>query len=286
MKINVIGAGSMGIALSCFLLRKNEVVLTVKKGEKGFYDRGVVLREGDKEERFFVKVSEGTEDADITIIAVKSYDLAKVYEDYDLKGNVVLIQNGLTHIGIEKKGVNKIYAVTTWGSKKVAKGVAELTGRGYFRVGSKSVRIDLSFLKAVGINAEWVENIEEEIYRKAAINAVINPITALFGVKNGLVSSEPELWSIASQAIGELEVLFSKMGYHLEIEKNVIETCKVTAENTSSMLQDIQQGRRSEIDSITGEIISLGKKQGVEMGLNKFLYESVKFLQSHYKSAI
>ncbi|MCL5407770.1 MAG: 2-dehydropantoate 2-reductase, partial [Candidatus Thermoplasmatota archaeon] len=175
---------------------------------------------------------------------------------------------------------------TTWGSKKVAKGVAELTGRGYFRVGSKSVRIDLSFLKAVGINAEWVENIEEEIYRKAAINAVINPITALFGVKNGLVSSEPELWSIASQAIGELEVLFSKMGYHLEIEKNVIETCKVTAENTSSMLQDIQQGRRSEIDSITGEIISLGKKQGVEMGVNKFLYESVKFLQSHYKSAI
>ncbi len=278
MKINIIGAGSMGIALAYFLQKKNEVVLTVKKGEGKYYDDGLTLIENGKERKFDVEISEESARSDITIVAVKSYDLGSVFGS--LEGRVILIQNGLAHLNIESDGVTKIYAVTTWASKKVSRGVAELTGRGYFRVGSHSGRIDLSFLTNSGINAEWIEGIDEELYRKAAINAVINPITALFGVKNGVVATSAELWALASETIGELEDLFSRIGYRLEIEKNVLETCRVTAENTSSMLQDIQHGRKSEIDSITGEIIAIGKRNGLELKVNRFLYESIKFLQS------
>ncbi|MEM0135091.1 MAG: 2-dehydropantoate 2-reductase [Thermoplasmatales archaeon] len=285
MKINVIGPGSMGIVLSYFLHKKNEVTLVVKKGEQSIYENGLTLIENGREEKFKVKVSEGIVDSDVTIIAVKSYDLEKVYEEYDLHGKVILVQNGLSHLRIEKEGVQKFYAVTTWGAKRISKGVAELTGRGYFRVGNDLGTMNISFLKEAGINASWSENIREEIYRKAAINAVINPITSLFGVKNGDVIGSKELWEIASETIRELEQLFSVLGYNLEIEKNVVETCRVTSENTSSMLQDIMQGRRSEIDSITGEIISLGKTKGVEMKVNRFLYESIKFLESHQKDS-
>ncbi len=284
MKINIIGAGSMGIVLSYFLHKKNEVVLTVKRGEKKYYEDGLVLWYNGKEEKFVVKISEGIEDSDLTIIAVKSYDLQRVYASYNLKGKVILIQNGLTHISTEIDGVLKIYAVTTWASKRLSKGVAELTGKGYFRLGSKSGEIDLRFLRESGIEAEWVNDIELELYRKAAINAVINPITSLFGVKNGQLPRVKELWSIASATINELEELFSKMGYRLEVEKNVLETCKVTADNDNSMLQDIRQGKRTEIDSITGELISLGLKSGVDMKTNIFLYDSIKFLQSHQSS--
>ncbi len=281
MKIGVIGPGSMGMVLSYFLQKKNDVVLVVKKGEIGFYDNGIVIRDGGKEEKFAVNVSDKSEDTDITFVAVKSYDLEGVFRDYDLKGKAVLVQNGLSHLRMEKSGLTKIYAVTTWGARKISKTDVELTGRGYFRVGSHSGKMDLTFLRDTGINAEWVDNIDEELYRKAAINAVINPITALFGVKNGEITRNRELREIASKTIGELEELFSKLGYDLEIEKNVLETCRVTAENTSSMLQDIQHGRRSEIDSITGEIITLGRENGLEMKINNFLYDSVKFLQSH-----
>ena len=280
MKIDVIGAGSMGIVLSYFLHKKHDVVLTVKHGERKLYESGLALIDRGMEEKFSVGISERTEESDITVIAVKSYDLESVYRDYNLEGNVILIQNGLSHMRMEKNGVNKIYAVTTWGARKVSKGVAELTGRGYFRLGSHSGRIDINFLRDSGINAEWVEDIDEELYRKAAINAVINPITAIYRVKNGRVANNRDLWAIASNAIGELEELFSKLGYHLEIEKNVLETCRVTADNTSSMLQDVQQGRRSEIDSITGEIITLGREHGLEMRVNNSLYNSVKSLQS------
>ncbi len=280
MKINIIGAGSMGIALAYFLQKRNEVVLTVKKGEEMYYGNGLTLIEKGKEQKFRVEISEESTRSDITVLAVKSYDLDSVFDDNNLEGRVILIQNGLAHLSIEKEGVTKIYAVTTWASKKVSRGVAELTGRGYFRVGSHSGSIDLSFLTESGINAEWVEGIDEELYRKATINAVINPITAMFGVKNGAVATNGELWNLASETIGELEDLFSRIGYRLEIEKNVLETCRVTAENTSSMLQDIQQGRKSEIDSITGEIIAIGKRNGLDMKVNRFLYDSIKFLQS------
>ena len=281
MKINVIGAGSMGVVLSYFLRKKNDVSLVVRKGERSLYSNGLKLKLDGKEEMFSVDVKEDIGESDVTIVAVKSYDLESVFRDRELNGRVILIQNGLAHLGMEKEGVEKFYAVTTWGARKTGRGVAELTGRGYFRVGSDSGRMDISFLNDSGINAVWSDNIREELYRKAAINAVINPITALFGVKNGEVIKSRELWEIASAAIDELERLFSAMGYNLEVEKNVRETCSVTSENISSMLQDIQQGRMTEIDSITGEIIALGKKKGMEMKVNSFLYESVKFLQKH-----
>lgn len=285
MKIEVIGPGSMGIVLSYFLHKKNHVSIIVRKGEGNLYRNGFRLTLDGKDEMFSLEVREYVGEPDVTIIAVKSYDLENVFGEYDLKGRVILIQNGLSHLKMNKEGVEKFYAVTTWGAKKTGRGAAELTGRGYFRVGSDSGRMDISFLSDAGINAAWSENIREELYRKAAINAVINPITALFGVKNGEILRSSELWEIASRAIEELELLFSSMGYKLEVEKNVRETCDVTSENTSSMLQDIQNGRKSEIDSITGEIIALGKMQGMEMKVNSFLYESVKFIQKRRRSS-
>ncbi len=280
MRIEVIGAGSIGIVLSSLLRRKNDVTLVVKKGEGNLYDRDFTVKEGEREEKFKVRIAESTGAPDLTIVAVKSYDLDDVFDRYDIRGKVMLIQNGLSHISLEKPGITKIYAVTTWGAKRESRGVVELTGRGYFRVGSESGKVDISFLREAGINAEWVENIKEELYRKAAINAVINPLTALFGVKNGELVENKNLWSLAKEVIGELDELFSRLGYDLQIEKNVLETCKVTGGNVSSMLQDVRNGKKSEIDSITGEIISLGNKNGIRMRLNEFLYGSIKFLES------
>ena len=280
MKVNVIGPGSMGIVLSYFLSRRNEVVMTVREGEKGAYSGGFALVESGRGERFSLDVSEAPVKSDVTIVAVKSYDLGSVFHRHSLQGDVILLQNGLSHMRLEKDGINKIYAVTTWGARKISKGVAELTGRGYFRLGSHSVVLDISFLKESGINAEWVEDIDGELYRKAAINAVINPITAIYSVSNGEILRNKELWGIAKDAIEELEALFSKLGYNLEIEKNVVETCRTTSGNTSSMLQDVRNGRRSEIEAITGEIISLGREHGLEMRVNRSLYESVMSLQS------
>jgi 2-dehydropantoate 2-reductase len=285
MKINIIGPGSMGVVISFFLSRKNDVSLIVKKEDIAVYRRGLVMIENGQRHEFSVDISDAPPESDLTVMAVKSYDLGKTIRDYKPKGNVMFIQNGLDHLDIKGKGMRKIYAVTTWGARRLSRGVVELTGRGYFRVGSNDVKLDLTFLREVGIDAEWSDDIVREIYRKAAINAVINPITSIFEVRNGELMKSGELYSIASETISELETLFSKMGYDLEIENNVRETCNVTGNNVSSMLQDIKQGRMTEIDSITGNILKLGKKHGVRLPVNEALYNSIIYLQKRGMSS-
>lgn len=279
MRISIIGPGSMGIVLSYFLKSQNEVSLVVKREDLAVYRRGLVIVEDGLRREFSVDVLDSLIPSELTIIAVKSYDLENVVKQYRPKGNVMFIQNGIGHIDLKQKGVKKIFAVTTWGAKRLSRGVVELTGKGYFRVGSDEAKINLGFLSKSGINAEWAEDITKEIYRKAAINAVINPLTSVFNVSNGELIRDKKLWNIASLLISELEILFKNMGYDLEIEKNVLNTCRVTRNNVSSMLQDLLQGRRTEIESITGELLKLGKKQRVKMVANEIFYKSVLFLQ-------
>ncbi|MEM0126783.1 MAG: 2-dehydropantoate 2-reductase, partial [Thermoplasmatales archaeon] len=222
------------------------------------------------------------EDAEITIIAVKSYDLKSVLEQYNIRGKILLIQNGLSHLGLSQRERSFYYAVTTIGARTISRGVSEITGVGYFRVGGKE-RLDLSFFDGSGIRAEWVDNIEAEIYRKAAINAVINPLTAIFKVENRLIVEEPNIREISMAATGELTVLFNKIGYKFDIWKDIVDTCTVTGRNLSSTLQDITMGRRTEIDSITGEILKMADKFDIKMPINFFLYNAVKFLEKNQR---
>ncbi|MGC8644953.1 MAG: ketopantoate reductase family protein [Thermoplasmata archaeon] len=280
MKINVIGAGAMGIALSYFLSGRNEVSLIVRKGTRGEFGRIEAIHEGSRR-RVNATLTEEPGEADLTIIAVKSYDLQDVLR-MDINGDVLFIQNGLSHLKFRKKGMRKFYAVTTLAARTQGRGVSEITGMGYFRVGGEGT-LDISFLRESGINAEWVDDIVAELYRKAGINAVINPITSIFRVKNRDVMEDENLMNIAYPAIGELDELFRKMGYDLEIEKSVKETCRVTGENTSSMLQDLNAGRRTEIDAITGELLALGDEMNVRMPANSLLYNAVKFLERNHR---
>jgi len=278
MRINIIGPGAMGIILSYYLHKRNDVLLIVKEEDIDKYAEITVIN-GEKEEKILVKVSSRMMEADLTIVAVKSYDLENVLDKYKPKGKVLFIQNGLKHINIEREGMEKFFAVTTWAGRRIEKGKVEITGRGYFRVGGKG-NLDLSVFTDSGINAEWSDNIIQEIYRKAAINSVINPITALFKVKNGDIIENPYLWSIAKIMAAENKALLEKMGYNFNVENDIYETCRVTSKNISSMLQDLNSGKRTEIDSISGELIRKGEKYCMDMLLNKVFLNSILFLEN------
>ncbi|MCK5264096.1 MAG: hypothetical protein KAR03_00685, partial [Candidatus Thorarchaeota archaeon] len=59
-------------------------------------------------------------------------------------------------------------------------------------------------------------------------------------------------------------------------------TAKATGDNINSMLQDIKAGKKTEIDSITGEIIRLGKELGIETPMNESVYALIKAIESKY----
>jgi 2-dehydropantoate 2-reductase len=125
---------------------------------------------------------------------------------------------------------------------------------------------------------------------KLVINAMINPLTAIFDCRNGelfdkgpVVEMMRLLLQEAAQVIellpeirdsGEpnIEERFSTQ----ELEVKVLDVAEKTAKNTSSMLQDVRAGRQTEIDYINGWIVKRGMQLGVECEHNAKLVEMVK----------
>ena len=276
MKIQIIGAGAMGMVLAHFLSVKNDVILVVKKNSLEKYNDISVLIDG-KKYRLNVKITEEPGDADLTIIAVKSYDLPGI-SNIKIKGDVLFIQNGLTHLNY-KMGLRNFYCVTTWAARKTDERTAELTGRGYFRVGSEEGKLDLNVFLDAGINAEWVEDIKKELFRKAGINAVINPITAIYRIQNGAIFENNFINFVSKKVAAEIQALYDKMGLGIGVWEDVEHTAIVTRRNYSSMLQDILRGKRTEIDSITGELLRYASSYNIGMQLNEMLYNTLKRLE-------
>ncbi|KAK4158239.1 ketopantoate reductase PanE/ApbA C terminal-domain-containing protein [Chaetomidium leptoderma] len=121
---------------------------------------------------------------------------------------------------------------------------------------------------------------------KLVINSIINPLTAIFNCKNGQVFESreakdlfhhllEEAGAIVRALLPELEEAFSDES----LGSLVQHVAKQTAKNTSSMLQDVQAGRRTEIDYINGYLISQGKRLGLPHKRHAAVYGMIKQLE-------
>ena len=110
---------------------------------------------------------------------------------------------------------------------------------------------------------EWCNDINERLIEKVAINACINPLTAVHGVKNGALLDEP-YQAKSTQIIAEVADILRELG-HSELAARLDQTVQTvmadTAENTSSMLSDVMAGRRTEVDSIVGWLLQQSERE-------------------------
>jgi 2-dehydropantoate 2-reductase len=137
-----------------------------------------------------------------------------------------------------------------------------------------------------GIATRVAQDIRYEIWLKAAVNAAINPATAITGLKNGALLVQEDLTKLMEDAAAETACVALARGVVLDpkvaIEK-AREVATLTADNRSSMLQDVERCKRTEIDSICGAIVRYGKMGGVETPVNRSLLALVKAIESTYK---
>jgi 2-dehydropantoate 2-reductase len=114
---------------------------------------------------------------------------------------------------------------------------------------------------------------------KLLVNAAINPVTALFKVENGMLLENPHYLNM-------MEFLFEESIQVLGLQKqkerlleDLYRVCRNTKNNRSSMLRDIDSGRKTEIDSISGYILRLGKQKGIDTSKTRMMYESIKGIE-------
>ena len=116
------------------------------------------------------------------------------------------------------------------------------------------------------------------LWSKLIINAAINPVTALYGITNSELLANGEAREQAFAAAREAKTVADACGITLpydDVIAAVIDVCQRTAANRSSMLRDIECGRPTEIDAITGAIINKAQTHDIPTPVNRELFTAV-----------
>ncbi|ALS99208.1 ketopantoate reductase family protein [Lacimicrobium alkaliphilum] len=148
-----------------------------------------------------------------------------------------------------------------------------------FRPASHSAQATERQLKALLTPCLWHQDLQPALWQKLAINAVINPLTALNNIKNGELA-QPEYQQQIRQLCAETAALMQRKNLSgwQNIDAVVESVINSTADNYSSMHQDIAHNRATEIDYINGYLVLQGQQAGLEMAAHENLWQRVKAL--------
>lgn len=123
---------------------------------------------------------------------------------------------------------------------------------------------------------------------KLAVNCIINPLTAILDCKNGALLYNFYFQRVFRLLLAEISLVIKSLPElkdvpnvnmrfdTLRLERMVFQIANTTAENYSSMVQDIRSGRLTEIDYINGYIVRRGEEKGIHCVMNYMLMHMVK----------
>ncbi|MET1124661.1 MAG: 2-dehydropantoate 2-reductase [Archaeoglobaceae archaeon] len=280
MRVQIMGAGALGSLVGALIQLAGYEVVFVARGKQLEALRKRLIVSGLKSFELEVYATDKPEDADVTFVTVKAYDTeeaAKVLSSVDA-GVVCSLQNGIGNEEVLAKFFeNVVGGVTSYAANLADYGHVVFAGEGFTFVGDykgRGAEDVAKVLNEAGIRTEVVEDIERRIWVKAAINAAINPITALCRVRNGAVASPP-LWHVAKMVGEECKEVLAALGYEFDVEE-IRQVAEATAENRSSMLQDVEKGKRTEVDYINGAFVKKGEELGIDCVANRILWLLVR----------
>lgn len=229
---------------------------------------------------------------DLIIMATKAYDFLEALKTVRTylgeEGVLVTCQNGLRSYeeALEVLGPERVAALVL-NHGVYRSGLYEFTwiGGSTSYLGSRGAPRELlrdvsSLLKV--LNVEVVDDIEPYRWVKLSVNAAINPLTALHGVRNKHVVTDKNLFRIATGVVTEAREVAEKLGLALYVDplNELIRVAETTGENYSSMYQDLINRRRTEVDYINGEIVVRGMSVGVKTPINEILWLMVRAKES------
>jgi 2-dehydropantoate 2-reductase len=289
MKIAVVGPGAMGILYAARLqdagisttlvdYRPDRVKRLSKTGLTVESDAGTLTAKP-------AFTSSTPTNQDLFIVLTKAYTT----EHLKLPNNVpvLTLQNGLGNVEILCKSVgssNVLAGTTSEGSTLLDEGRVRHAGSGTTVFGgwtSCPHEAAEEALTKAGFNVEVTTSPGQMIWEKAVINSGINSLTAILNVPNGKLVELRETRQLMRDLVVEAAKIASTEGYRFDyslIEK-AEQVCFDTATNISSMLQDVRAGRRTEVDAISGEILTRGEAASLPAPRTRVIYQILKGME-------
>lgn len=189
--------------------------------------------------------------------------------------SLLCFQNGIGHeeaVMEELPEIPAYFAVTTEGSCKEGFTSVRHTGHGATWIGKWKAPVSadpkvkelLGLFERTDLQIIPEDNIRERVWKKLVINACINPLTALLGIKNGELLESQYTLDAMTMLFEEAKrtAVLEDIKIDSQFMQEIVTVCRNTYGNKSSMLQDIEAGRITEIQYINGAIERIAEKHG------------------------
>lgn len=304
MKIVVIGPGALGTLLTAFLSKAKEEVWLLDRNSRrardidrdGIYVEGV-SGEWQARARATAEPREIGE-ADLVILCTKSYDTKEAIKAarpvLSCRASVLTLQNGIGNIETISETVGPervIGGSTNLGATLLAAGRVRHAGRGETIIGRLDGKVPAEmrsirevFHKA-GLEIRIGRDIKAVLWSKLIINAGINALSAVTRLANGRLTEFEGTRRILREAVTEAVRVAKRKRIKLIYDDPLGKAeavCEATAQNISSMLQDVLRKKRTEVDFINGVIVRQGQELGIPTPVNSILVDLVKTIELSY----
>lgn len=296
MKENILLVGTGALA-TLFAARLSEaghsvsMLGTWKDGLNALQKNGACIQDANGNETAYpVHATDDpneVKDSKYALVLVKAWQTeraAKQLQDVLADdGLAITLQNGIGNKETLQStlGLGRVsLGVTTTGATLLAPGLVKVGGEGILSLEQNQASIKLeAALRSAKFNLQIVDNAESLVWGKLVINAAINPLTALLQVPNGELLSHPKARKMMGALAEETAEVAEAEHVHLPFENPVSaaeDVARKTAQNKSSMFQDVLRGAPTEIDAICGAIMKRGQKHGIKTPYNKACWTMVR----------
>lgn len=269
--ISILGAGAIGQLLAHKLTDASVECQLIVSDSAKYNSPDWLFR--DLEQQVTAKpllssVSEQSSPIDLVFVCVKAPQLESALESIRHRlheeSQLVLFQNGMGHEQIAQAYVDKhniFFASNTHGAYRESNQSLVYAGAGKIIVGAAEQQSTPDWFNQIaqadtGLAIEWSPNIQPILWRKLLVNAVVNPLTAIHRCKNGDLLKEEYRTQLLA-LINENHQFAQRMGFEFadNLKTITLEVIEQTADNYSSMYQDVMASQMTEINSINGYLL-------------------------------
>ena len=305
MHILILGAGALGSLLGARLSKTEarvSVLTTNTQHVQSIRQGGLTIEELDGSRLCYALEAYDAPSSlkaapDLVIVVVKTYDiedaLAGIVHYCNPNTVFLTLQNGIGNWERISRVVGKagvLVGTTAQGATLVEPGLIRHGGNGPTFIGEPQggpthrVSSAVDLFQQAGLQTEARDKMQHLIWEKLHANVGINAITALTGIRNGFIAENSVARELCSAAVNEAIMVARKKGFEIDpqMPERVLEIARSTAVNRSSMGQDVDRGKRTEIDAINGAIVTFGEEAHIPTPVNQTLTRLVKILEASY----
>lgn len=301
-KVVILGAGAMGAFFAArFFDADNGATAVVARGQR--YEKlkrdGLVVN-GEHYKIPVIHPDETPGPAELIIVALKHHHLPEAVPDLkNLVGPetmIISVMNGLDseeYIG-SVYGMDHVLYTISVGIDALREG-NRLTytkpGKHYFgepvnaEISPKVRRVQEAFERA-GIPYETPPDMMRMVWWKFMINVGMNQASAVTRGPYGVFQSSSEAQALMEDLMREVITLAKASGVNL-VEKDIEEWYTflntLSPAGKTSMLQDIEAGRKTEIEIFGGKVVALGRELGIPTPVNQALFRIITVLEKQVK---